>query len=189
MATEFIYTNTSSVINYSATMVWNMIRDAMQVPNWHPFMWHNPDYDPTDPNSIGVYHVVNFPGNTPALSPGGEAYLGIYKFYEISDIPADMHIRYNVIVAVSNSDQVGDWDNFVDFTVTPVTENSCTVKIDRYVDFDPMPPEINRQYQVERTAWLTDECLQSIEAVVWDPAIDQLKNPNKAPNPPLISPS
>ena len=185
MATEFIYSNTSNVINYPATMVWNMLRDAMQVPNWHPFMWHNPDYDPTDPNAIAVYHVVNWPTTSPAFAPGGEIYLGIYKFYEISDVPANMYIRYNVVVLVSNSNAVGDWDNFVDFTVTPVTENSCTVRIDRNADFAPMPPEINREYQRERTAWLTDECLAGIEGVVWDEATGQLKNPNKQPSPPI----
>ena len=189
MATEFVYSNTSSVINYSATMIWNMIRDAMQVPNWHPFMWHNPDFDSSDPNSIGVDHVVNWPGTTPALEPAGEKYMGIYKFYEISDVPANMYIRYNVIVLVSDSIAAGDWDNFVDFTVTPVTDNSCTVKIDRYLDFGPMPPSLNHEYTRERTSWLTDECLMGIEGVVWDATIEQLKNPNKQPAPPIPNPN
>lgn len=181
MAIEFVYTKTSNEINFSATMIWNMLRDAMQVPNWHPFMWHNPQYDPTTPNSIGVDHVVNWPDT-------GEAYMGIYNFYEVSDLPANMYIRYNVIVQVSNSAHVGDWDNFVDFTVTPVTENSCTVTIDRWMDFSPIPPEISHQDIKDRVIWLSNECIQGIESVVWDSALEQLANPNKAPNPPIPVP-
>lgn len=181
MAVEQIYSKTSNTINFSATMIWNMLRDAMQIPNWHPFMWHNANYDSPDPNSIGVDHVVNWPDV-------GEMYMGIYKFYELSDIPAEMHIRYNVTVLVSNSNYAGDWDNYVDFTVTSVGENSCTVKLDRLLNFDEMPPVINRQVAIDRTVWLADEILSFIEGVQWDSSIEQLKNPNKAPVPPIPVP-